>query len=148
MILISLSGISILPIYSPITLFGTQMRINIADQIFAFLFSSLIDLDHLIVFKKLGPKGFIRAEKIIPSPLHNIFFLFIFSASSAVSAIFFSRTLAVLLFSIVLHMGWDFLEDVVIFGINYKRWEHVHSDINLEIEKFKKKMKKTSFAED
>jgi hypothetical protein len=138
-VLVLISGISIFPNYS-FSVWGT----NLFDIIFAIIFSSLIDLDHLLVLLKLGPKYFILAQKKIPSPLHNFFFLFIFSFISLLSGLFISRVLAVLILSIVLHMIWDLLEDFLIFRINDGRWWKIFDTHAKEIEKLDSEIKRSS----
>lgn len=128
-----------LVLLSGFNVFSNSLLFNV---IFVFLFSSLIDLDHISKLRKLGAKDVIKAEKIIPDPLHNFFILFVFSALSAISAIFFSRIAAVLLLSIALHISWDFFEDIAIFKIDAQRWSHVYKTYDSEIEKLAKQLKR------
>lgn len=135
--LVLISGISIFPNYS-FSMGGT----NLVDLIFVVIFSSLIDLDHLPVLIKLGPKGFIVAWKKIPSPLHTFFFLSIFSFISLLSGLFISRVLAVLILSIVLHMIWDSFEDFLIFRINDGRWWKIFNISDKKMEKLLQEIKR------
>jgi hypothetical protein len=109
--LVKFSGISIVP--------NQPYR----DYAIVIIFTSLIDLDHIQVLKKFGLKKYIWAEKRLPSPLHNFFFLSILGISSAFLAIFVSKTLSVLIFSVALHLIWDIIEDVFIFKTSFRRWE-------------------------
>ncbi len=122
--LISLSGVSIIPVSFPITLFGIYIGNNIFDYLIAIAITSLIDLDHIPVFRKFGVRKYLLAQKRLVSPLHNFFFISVFSIASSLSAIFISKELAVLIFLIVLHLIWDILEDVFIFNAPFRRWEN------------------------
>lgn len=99
------------------------MKNNIFDHFLVIVISSLIDLDHLPVLKKFGFKKVIFAEKRIVTSLHNFFFLSFFSITSAFVAIFISKVLGILIFSLALHMIWDIVEDVVVFRTSFRRWE-------------------------
>jgi hypothetical protein len=122
-LIVASSGIVIFPIFIPYTLFGIDIKANVVDHFVAMVICSLIDLDHIPAFKKFGPRKYILAEKRFPSPLHNFFFLSIFSILSAFTAIFISKIIGILIFTIVLHMLWDIFEDVFIFRTSYRRWE-------------------------
>jgi hypothetical protein len=122
-LLIAAVQIQIFPFYLPYYLFGYYMQDNIADIFFIIVVSSLIDLDHVAFFRKFGVKKYIWAQKRLAAPLHNFFFLSIFAVSSAFCALFVSKLLAVMLFSVVLHLLWDIFEDVFIFRSSFRRWE-------------------------
>jgi hypothetical protein len=122
-LLVTFSGIVIFPIFLPYTLFGFYMKNNILDHFLVIVISSLIDLDHLPVFKRFGFERALFAQKRLVSPLHNFLFLSSISILSAISAMFFSKTIAVILFSVALHMLWDIFEDVVVFKTSFRRWE-------------------------
>ncbi|MFH0711147.1 MAG: hypothetical protein V1944_01060 [Candidatus Aenigmatarchaeota archaeon] len=121
--LVTLSGIVIFPIFMPYTLFGYYLKNNIVDQFIVIVISSLIDLDHLPALKRFGAKKFKFVQKRYVAPLHNFFFLSLFSATSAFSALFLSKTMGVLFFAVALHLIWDIFEDVVIFKTSFRRWE-------------------------
>jgi hypothetical protein len=121
--LVTFSGIVIFPVYLPFTLFGIYFNSNIIDHALFILLTSLIDLDHLPVLEKFGVKKVLFAQKRLVSPLHNFFFLSVTAMISAFSAIFISKVVAVLFFSLALHMIWDIFEDVVIFKTSFRRWE-------------------------
>jgi len=120
---VAFAQISIFPIYLPYYLFGYYMQNNIVDIFFIIVISSLIDLDHIEFFKKFGVKKYVWAQKRLVSPLHNFFFLSLFAIASAFSALFVSKLLAIMIFSIVLHLLWDIFEDVFIFRSSFRRWE-------------------------
>jgi len=122
--LVAFSGIVIVPIYFSFDLFGIYIETNFIDYFIVIVITSLIDLDHIPVLRKFGARKYILAQKRLVSPFHNFFFLSIFAIASAFSAIFISRTLAVLIFAIVLHLIWDILEDVLIFKTPFRRWEN------------------------
>ncbi len=96
---------------------------NFGDMTIMFVATSLIDLDHLTVLKKFGVKRYLFSEKRLVMPLHNFFFLSVFAMASAISAIFLSRNLAILLLAPILHIAWDVAEDVFIFRTSFRRWE-------------------------
>lgn len=109
--------------YTYYDFFGISIGIGILNYIIPLLITSLIDLDHLQVLMKFGPKNYVHAQKRLVSPLHNFFFLSFFSIVSAFSAIFISRVLAILTFTFVVHLLWDMFEDVFIFRTSFRRWE-------------------------
>jgi len=121
--LVTFSGIEIFPVYLPFTLFGIYFKNNIIDHAIFILITSFIDLDHLPVLKKFGAKRVLFAQKRLVSPLHNFFFLSVTALISGFSALFISKVIAVLFFSLALHMIWDIFEDVVIFKTSFRRWE-------------------------
>jgi hypothetical protein len=121
--LVSLSGIVIIPVTFPIALFGIYAEHSIFDYLLVIAITSLIDLDHIQVLNRFGMRKYILAQKRLVSPFHNFFFLSAFSIASAISAIFFSKALAVMIFIVVLHLLWDIVEDVAIFGTSFRRWE-------------------------
>lgn len=121
--LVAISGIVIIPIFLPYTLFGIYMKNNIVDHFIVIVISSLIDLDHLPILKKFGFRRYLFAEKRIVTPLHNFFVLSVLAIISALSAIFISKALAVVIFSVALHLIWDMIEDVFIFRTTFRRWE-------------------------
>lgn len=120
---VTAANISIVPIYTPFTLFGMYFRGNIVDQFIVIVISSLIDLDHLFILKKFGFKRYIWAEKRVVAPLHNFFVLAVLSVITAFSAIFVSKIVSVILFAVVLHIIWDMIEDVFIFRTSFRKWE-------------------------
>jgi hypothetical protein len=95
----------------------------IFDYLLVIVISSLVDLDHLPVLAKFGAKRAIFAEKRIVTPIHDFFFLSLFSIMSALAAIFISREIGILIFAVVLHMVWDIFEDVAVFRTSFRRWE-------------------------
>jgi hypothetical protein len=119
----------------PFNFFGIEAKINIIDCTIIIIVTFLIDLDHLPALKKLGFGKVIYVQKKIPSPLHTFFFMLLFLVASIISLAFNSKILALFLFLIVLHLLWDLFEDVVIFGISYKRWARIWAVDNEGIEK-------------
>ena len=108
----------------PFQLFGYTLNANVVDYIIIGLLMSLIDFDHLAVLRKFGRKGILAfAMQRITYPLHNFFFISLFAAVSAFAAIAGLKSLAVMIFTPVVHMAWDIFEDASIFRISYRKWE-------------------------
>jgi hypothetical protein len=121
--LVEFSGVVIIPNSLSYTLFSIRINNRILDYIIVIVFTSIIDLDHLQVLMKFGFRNYIWAQKRLVSPLHNFFFLSALGTASAFSAIFISKTIAVVIFAVVTHLLWDMLEDVFIFRTSFRRWE-------------------------
>lgn len=132
----------------PYTLFVYVLNANVVDYFIIFLATSLIDLDHLTVYKKFGRRGiFVFAAKRIPYPLHNFFFLGLFASISAFTAIFGLKILSILIFAPVLHMVWDIFEDAFIFRTSYRKWEKTWGLKTKDLEKMWKDMQQKGSAE-
>lgn len=121
--LVKFSGVVIIPSFVSYSLFGIYVSNSTIGYFVVIVLTSLIDLDHLQVFIKFGFRKYIWAQKRLVSPLHNFFVLSVFGIASAFSAIFISKVLAVLIFTVPLHLIWDVLEDVFIFRTSFRRWE-------------------------
>ena len=131
-----------------IPLFGYVLQANVADYLLLGLFSSLVDLDHLTVYRKYGRRGiFAFATKRITYPVHNFFFLSLFAGISAFAGIFGLRTLSIILFTPVLHMAWDMFEDTFIFKTSYRKWEKTWGLKTKDLEKLWDDMQKKGSTE-
>jgi len=117
------SGITIFPMYVSFIIGDFVWKASIADYFIIIVISSLIDLDHIQFLEKFGFKKYVWVEKRLVAPLHNFFFLSVLSIASALSALFLSKVISIMIFSVVLHIIWDIVEDVVIFKTSYRRWE-------------------------
>lgn len=122
-VLLAYANITVIPIYFDLNLFGSVLSVNVLDYVLIIIITTLIDIDHIPVFKKFGVRKYMLAQKRLVSPLHNFFVLSIFSIATAFLAIYVSMTAAVFTFAIVVHLIWDIVEDVLIFGATFRRWE-------------------------
>ncbi|MBS3055736.1 MAG: hypothetical protein J4452_04595 [Candidatus Aenigmarchaeota archaeon] len=127
---LAIVDIKIFPNFFPFNFFTYGFTIvdyhstgNILDILSVLFVSSLVDFDHLPALRFFGRKKYIHEEKRYVAPLHNFFFLAVFSIAASFSLLFFSKVMGVLFFSIVLHMMWDILEDVLVFKVNFRKWE-------------------------
>ncbi len=132
----------------PLNLFGYVLQANVVDYLLIGFISSLIDLDHLAVYRAFGRKGiFAFATKRITYPLHNFFFIGLFAGISAFTAIYGLRTISIILFTPVLHMAWDMFEDTFVFRTSYRKWEKTWGLKTKELKELWKDMEKKGMVE-
>ncbi len=138
-----ISDLHLVNIIIPINVGGYVLRANVVDHFLFIVITSLIDLDHLVVYRTFGKKGiFAFARKRITYPIHNFFVFGLFAATSAFTAIMGLKVLAIFLFAPILHMAWDIFEDTFIFKASYKKWEKTWGLKKKEIEQMWRDMQK------
>jgi hypothetical protein len=93
-----------------------------------FLFTFLIDVDHLQLIRKYEILGtlWLRATIEFKKPrryfLHNIY-LIAFLLISALISYFLNFFAWKIFLAIFLHLSWDLFEDVVIFKMGIEHWK-------------------------
>lgn len=116
-------------------------QLNIVDYFLVAVATSLIDLDHLLVFKKFGKRGiFSFAQYRIAYPLHNFLFFSVFSFLAAIAFVFRLRIIGVLLLAPVIHILWDMFEDAIIFKTRFKKWTKTWGISSKELEEIWKEL--------
>lgn len=127
----------------PWKIFGYTLNANIVDYFIVGIVTTLVDLDHLSVYRKFGKKGiFAFGAERIPLPLHNFFFLALFSAVSAFTALYGMKVISIILFAVVLHMVWDISETAFVFKKSYRIWEKTWGLKSKELEEMWDEMQK------
>lgn len=97
------------------------------NLIIVFVGSTIIDLDHIPLWRKHGIIGYLhlRSEKEFGKPrkypLHNFLVLLL---STIGSLLIFTQffTLGIFSLALSLHLWFDLLEDIIIFRMNTKHW--------------------------
>lgn len=148
--LVFLSGFRLINYFIPFEFLGTIYQINILDYILIFFITTIIDLDHIWVLKAFGWEGIFKfAQKRITYPLHNFFSISLFAIFSSITALANIRFLSVILFTFVIHMIWDMIEDILIFKTSFRKWEKTWGigtkelkDMWREMKRLEKEMKK------
>ncbi len=115
--------------------FGMDVNLPIFDYLILYVVAIVIDFDHLKVLKRYGIEGILTfARQRIQYPLHNFFFLSVFSLASAFTAIAGFQHISVLLLVPAIHMIWDMIEDIVVFKTSYRKWERTWGINTKELE--------------
>jgi len=123
------------PLFIPIDFFGRVFQVDIGDYLIGLVLASIVDLDHIAVLRKFGFKKVVFAQKRLVQPLHNFFFIAVSAILSAFIALFVSKDLAAAIFIITAHLLWDIFEDVLVFGVSFRRWEKTWGLDQEELEK-------------
>jgi hypothetical protein len=100
---------------------------NFSEYFLIFLFTFLIDLDHMPLIRKHGIFGtiWLRAVTEFKKPrkyfMHNIYFVFLLFLLVLVSFHFKFFAWKIFL-AILIHLLWDLFEDVIIFKMGIEHW--------------------------
>ncbi len=94
----------------------------------AFVGGTIIDLDHIPIWRKRGIIGYLYLRgvkefgKPRKYPLHNLLVLLLSTISSL---LIFTQFFILGIFSLALalHLWFDLLEDIIIFRLNTKHWK-------------------------
>ena len=87
-----------------------------------------LDLDHIPLWTRVGLVGYLKLRsveeygKARKYPLHNFMVFFIALGGSLLIALDEFFLVGLFFSAVVLHIAWDFLEDVVIFKTGYRHW--------------------------
>ncbi len=128
----------------PVTVLGYTFYANIIDHLIFYVAVSIVDLDHLPIFRKFGVRGiFFFGAKRISLTLHNFFILCLFASVSAFTALVGIKPLAILLFGPVAHMAWDMFEDAFVFRVSYRKWEKTWGLKTKELQQMWEEMQET-----
>lgn len=98
----------------------------IFDYIIMYIACMLVDLDHLIVFRKYGIEGIKVFSKVrIPYPFHNLFFISILLSVSLIFSHLEFKQISILLLSPLSNLIYDMLEDLILFKVSWKKWKRI-----------------------
>ena len=104
-----------------INLYQTNKKIlNLALFYFGVI---LIDIDHLPTFLKFGIKGIEVASRVrVNHFFHNLYFIVFLALLSIISYNYINKNLGFWLLAPLSNILYDFLEDMIIFKVSYKKW--------------------------
>jgi len=112
--------------FSLMLIAGYLLGLGFTGYLILFFATIVIDFDHLPVLRKKGVFGYLKSLKFSEAryyPLHRIHFLVLFLLLTLVSKYLEISFLTIFFVGVVVHMVWDFSEDVFIFRIGIKNWK-------------------------
>jgi len=90
--------------------------------------TAVLDFDHLPLWMQVGIPGYLKLRSVeeYGKPrkymLHNLMVLFIALGGSLLIALSEYFLMGLFFVAVVLHITWDFLEDVAVFKMGYRHW--------------------------
>ncbi len=105
-----------------------DLSINMIKLLPIVLGTGVVDLDHIPLWRERGIRGYLKLRSMeeFGKPrryaMHNFFF--ILGSAGGTSLLIINDFFVVGLFSaaLLLHLLWDFLEDIFVFGMGYRHW--------------------------
>lgn len=90
--------------------------------------TAVVDLDHLLLWKEKGISGYLYLRTILEFgkprkyKAHNLMVLFGAFGGSLLILVYDYFLIGLFFVAVMLHLLWDFLEDIVIFKMGYRHW--------------------------
>jgi hypothetical protein len=90
--------------------------------------TAVLDLDHVPLWLKVGVRGYLKLRSVeeFGKPrryqLHNLMVFFVTLGGSLAVAVSEYFLIGLFFAAVVLHVAWDFIEDVAVFRMGYRHW--------------------------
>lgn len=90
--------------------------------------TAIVDIDHVILWKEKGIRGYLQLRSVeeYGKPrrymLHNLISIFALLGGSTLMVVNSYFLVGLFFAAALVHMLWDFLEDILVFRMGYGHW--------------------------